>query len=265
MSLQLVESANQQSPDAGLFTERVQEKLARSSHPYVTLKAAITLDGKIATRSGASQWITGEAGREFAHQLRANHDGILAGINTVRADDPQLTVRLPGNEARPARVVLDSNCGISPTAKCLADDGARRFVITGSEAPAAPISRLREMGVVVHACADARPTAEEFLPFLRAEGLNTLLVEGGGLVHANMIAHGAADELFLIIAGKIAGDDAPGWCASLGLDRLEDTPRLKLQSMQRAGEDLVVHGLFMGEHHERNERIRTTPNRLIDP
>ena len=246
MSQQLGEPANGQVLGAGLSTGRVQGKLACSNHPYVTLKAAITLDGKIATRSGASQWITGKAGRKFAHRLRAMHDGILVGINTVRADDPRLTVRLPGNEAKPARVVLDSNCGVSPSAKCLADDGARRFVITGAEAPAGRISRLRGMGVAVHTCADARPTPQEFLPFLRAEGLNTLLVEGGGLVHANMIAHEAADELFLIIAGKIAGDDAPGWCAPLGLDRLEDTPRLKLQSVQRAGEDLVVHGLFVG-------------------
>lgn len=228
---------------------RIEQKLARSPHPYVTLKAAITLDGKIATRGGASQWITGEAAREMAHRLRAQHAGIVVGINTVRADDPQLTVRLCGRPAeqgeQPARVVLDSSCGISPSARCLADDGARRYVIAGSAAPGARVEQLRSLGVTVHICESARPEPAAFLPFLRGEGLDTLLVEGGGQVHANMIAHGVADELVLFIAGKIAGDDAPGWCAGFGADRLEDLPRLKLQAPRLVGEDLVLRGWFL--------------------
>ena len=226
--------------------ERVQGKLARTDHPYVTLKAAMTLDGKIATAGGASQWITGEASRELAHRLRARHDGILVGINTVKADNPRLTVRLPDCQGQPARIVLDSRCAINPSARCLADDGARRIVITGGHAPTERVARLRELGVTVLPCDGARPAPEAFLPLLRAEGLQSLLVEGGGQVHANMIAHGVADELVLFIAGKIAGDDAPGWCAAFGAHGLEDLPRLKLQSAEQVGEDLVLRGWFLG-------------------
>lgn len=238
--------AQEQADGAAISSQRVRRKLEHTGHPYITLKAAITLDGKIATAGGASQWITGEAGRELAHRLRARHDGVLVGINTVRADDPRLTVRLPGCARQPARIVLDSQCGISPGARLLAADGARRIVITGCDAPAAQMGRLRDMGVAVHPCQAVRPAPGEFLPYLRAEGLETMLVEGGGQVHANMIAHGVADELVLIIAGKIAGDDAPGWCAAFGMQRLEDMPRLELQPAKQVGEDLVVRGYFLG-------------------
>lgn len=226
--------------------ERVQGKLARTDHPYVTLKAAITLDGKIAAAGGASQWITGEAARELAHRLRARHDGILVGINTVKADDPRLTVRLPDCQGQPARIVLDSRCAILPSARCLAADGTRRIVVTGAHAPPERVAYLRGLGVTVLPCDGVRPAPEAFLPLLRAEGLQSLLVEGGGQVHANMIAHGVADELVLFMAGKIAGDDAPGWCAAFGAERLEDMPRLELQSAEPVGEDLVLRGWFLG-------------------
>jgi diaminohydroxyphosphoribosylaminopyrimidine deaminase/5-amino-6-(5-phosphoribosylamino)uracil reductase len=237
----------QELSDRARFSEeRVRGKLARTDHPYVTLKAAITLDGKIATAGGASQWITGEAAREMAHRLRARHDGVLVGINTVTADDPRLTVRLPGSQELPARIVLDSRCAILPSARCLTADGAPRIVITGAHAPPERVARLRELGVRVLACDGERPAPEAFLPLLRAEGLESLLVEGGGQVHANMIAHGVADELVLFIAGKIAGHDAPGWCAALGVHRLEDLPRLELQSAEPVGEDLVLRAWFAG-------------------
>ena len=240
----------------------VQEKLARGDRPYITLKAAITLDGKIATRSGASRWITGEAGRVFAHRLRALHDGILVGINTVLADDSRLTVRLPDVQASPVRVILDSRCRVPLSARCLADGSARRIVIAGAQAPPARVEELRTGGVAVHQCEGVRPQPAQFLPILRAEGISTLLVEGGGQVHANMIAHREADELFLIIAGKvIGGETAPGWCASLGVDTLADTPRLALQPVQRAGEDLVVRGLFLEERDTPEQPAGTmTPN-----
>lgn len=235
---------------ARVSEERVQGKLTRTNHPYVTLKAAITLDGKIAAAGGASQWITGEAAREMAHRLRARHDGILVGINTVKADDPRLTVRLPDCQGQPARIILDSRCTILPSARCLAADGARRIVITGAHAPPERVARLRELGVTVLPCDGGRPAPGEFLPLLRAEGLQSLLVEGGGQVHANMIAHGVADELVLFIAGKIAGDGAPGWCAALGAHKLEDLPRLELQSAEPVGGDLVLRGWFLGETDE---------------
>lgn len=230
--------------------ERVREKLKGSDRPYVTLKAAISLDGKIATAKGESQWITGEDARQAGQHLRAHHDAVLVGINTVLADNPRLTVRLPGGllpgRRQPARVVLDSGCRIAPQSHCLADDGARRVVVVGARADAARVGVLREAGVEVIACGDPRPRPEEFLPALRRAGLATVFVEGGGQVIANLIAHGEADELFLFVAGIMIGGEGPrDWCAGLGVDRLEKAPRLALSPPRLVGKDVILHGLFV--------------------
>ena len=231
--------------DLVLRPERVGEKLASTDRPYLTLKAAVSLDGKSATRGGQSQWITGPTAREFGHRLREQHAGIVVGINTVLADDPQLTVRLAESPARPARIVLDSLCRIPLGARFLAADGARRLVICGAEAPAARVEALRKAGVEVIIGSGARPHVTEYLPFLRESGLTTLLVEGGGRIHANLIANREPDELFLMVAGRvIGGSEAPAWCDTLGVDTIEQAPRLSLSPPLVLGEDIVIHGTF---------------------
>lgn len=236
--------ANQPSPltpDSG----RLRRKLERGNRPYVTLKAASTLDGRIATRSGASKWITGPDARGHAHRLRAGHDGILVGIETVIVDDPRLTARLPDRVESPARVVLDSKARIRPDARMLAEDGVRRMVVTGNAVPERRAAALRLRGVEVLTCSTARPEPAEYLPMLRAAGLATLLVEGGARVHENLIAHGEADELFLYVAPSLIGDHAaPGWCGQLGVERLEDSPRLAFEPPQAIGQDILLHAFF---------------------
>jgi diaminohydroxyphosphoribosylaminopyrimidine deaminase/5-amino-6-(5-phosphoribosylamino)uracil reductase len=224
----------------------IAERLAASDRPFVTLKAAATLDGKLATRSGESQWITGKAARELGHVLRARHDAVLVGIGTVLADDPRLTVRLPVAAAQPARVVLDSTCRTPPGAKWLADDGARRIVIAGRDARPDRLNALRERGVYVWQAREVRPTPAEFLPWLRAQGLRTILVEGGARVLGAFVANGEADALFLFLAGRLIGDaSAPGWCGALEVSRLAETPRLRLSPPRMIGEDVLVHGRFL--------------------
>ncbi len=237
-------------PDGALQPSRIAAWLEKSAHPYVTLKAAVTLDGRIATASGESKWITGEAARRHVHGLRGCHDGILVGIGTVEADDPQLNVRLeeaPGQSpAAPlTRVVLDSRCRIDPAARCLADDGQRRIVVCGAEADGQRAARLREMGVEVLQFDPARPAPDQFLPALRSCGIDRLLVEGGAGVHANMIALGQPNELFLYQAGKIiGGPDARGWCGTIGVDRLNEAPTLHLSGPILVGDDVLIHGVF---------------------
>jgi len=229
----------------GPVPERLQAKLAAGDRPYVTLKAAATLDGRIATRSGASQWITGEAARTHAMRLRAGHDAVVVGLGTVRADDPRLTVRAAGLTAVPARVVLDSRARIPPASRLLAADGARRIVVTGCDAPDERVAVLAALGAEVLRCTTARPEPPEYLPCLRAAGLQALLVEGGARVHANLIAQGAADELFLYLAGCMIGDpDAPAWCGTLGVERLKDAPRVRLDAPLTIGPDVLLHGWF---------------------
>jgi len=238
---------------------RVRACLERHGRPYVRLKAAATLDGKIATRSGESQWITGEAARALGRRLRGAADGVLVGIGTALADDPRLTAREPGRSMldsaarEPARIVLDSQARLPLGARCLAADGARRIVVVGSAAPAARVRALEALGVEIVAAPAPRPEPAAFLPALARLGLRTLLAEGGARVHASLIAHGAADELWLFVAGSVMGDDAaPAWCADLGGNlqggrKLADLPRLRLAApLPLDGGDLLLRGEFGG-------------------
>jgi diaminohydroxyphosphoribosylaminopyrimidine deaminase / 5-amino-6-(5-phosphoribosylamino)uracil reductase len=230
--------------------ERVRKCVERLGRPFVRLKAAITLDGKIATRQGESQWITGEAAREVGRRLRAHADGIIIGIGTALADDPRLTARVPGARD-PARIVLDSSARLPPTAQVLAADGVRRILIVGKDAPAERVAALRTAGVEVLDQPMARPEPRTFLPALVRLGIRTLLIEGGGQVHASLIAEGAADELWLFMAGRIMGDGAaPGWCGDLpgsGQRKLAQMPRLNLRKpVMLDGGDILLCGSFEG-------------------
>jgi len=251
-------------PEAvALDPDRVRACLERYGRPYVRLKAAATLDGKIATRHGESQWITGAAARALGRRLRGAADGVLVGIGTVLADDPRLTVR-GAEEGRivqaggsvagaPARIVLDSTARVPLTARCLAADEARRIVVVGSGAPEHRVAALRSLGVEVLTMATARPEPGAFLPALARLGLRSLLAEGGAKVHASMIAHRAADELWLFLAGSVMGDGAaPAWCADLGeavppRPGLAGLPRFRLEPPLRLeGGDVLLRGEVEG-------------------
>lgn len=232
-----------------LSLSHIQAILAAGDRPFVTLKAAATLDGRIAMPDGDSRWITGEPARELGHRLRACHSAVLVGIGTVLADNPALTVRLPeamgANSPAPARIVLDSRCRVPTDAKVLAKDGAVRLLIAGSEAPLGAIGELRERGVRVFRAPTTRPEPAAFLPWLRRQGVERVLVEGGAAVHATFIAKSTADTLFLFLAGRVIGDpDAPSWCGALGISRLSDTPRLRLAPPRMVGEDVLLFGKF---------------------
>lgn len=207
----------------------------------VTLKAAATLDGKIATRTGQSKWITGEAARKMGHALRSEHDAILVGINTVLADDPQLTTRGIPQGKSPIRIVLDSRCRISPQSACLQADGTRCLVVVGAESPAAKVKDLQKKSIGVLQAPTSQPQIKWLLAQLAQDKITSLLVEGGSRVHASFIRENLADHLVLFLAGKlIGGRDALSWCGDLGLSELPHAPRLAFQSMRLVGEDLML-------------------------
>ena len=212
-----------------------------SWRPYVVLKYAQTLDGRIASRTGDSKWISGEEERRISHALRATSDAVLVGIGTVLSDDPQLTVRMvPG--ASPLRVILDSTLRVPGHARIL-DDDAGTMVISTSHAPAGSRLGLRDRGVAVHAVS-AHPAgvdAGAALRLLRGLGVRSVLVEGGARVLTSFLKARLADRVIVGIAPTIlgAGTDAVG---DLNIASVTDGLRITNSSVYRAGEDLLLAG-----------------------
>jgi GTP cyclohydrolase II len=212
---------------------------APSGRPYVVLKYAQTVDGRIATRRGDAKWISSEAERRISHGLRAACDAVLVGVGTAIVDDPQLTVRMvPGSS--PLRVVLDSTLRLPSQARVL-DDRAGTVVITTDSSREERRVALRARGVGVHV-ADASPRGVDLasaLATLRALGVGSLLVEGGARVITSFFAEKLVDRLVVGIAPTIMGTgiDAVG---DLGVASVAESVRLTNRSVHQAGGDLLV-------------------------
>jgi len=217
--------------------------------PFVTAKAALTMDGRIATSSGDSKWITGPAARRHAMQeFRRHADAVLVGINTVLADDPSLTYRGPGAHRKSwRRIVLDSQARTPLTAKVTTDDHTRRtLVVVATGAPAGRVAALRKKVVVVEAPAQAgRIDLKWLLDQLGGESVTSLLVEGGGEVNAAFLEAGLVQRIAFYYAPKIVGGrnalpavgggDAASLTAAHELDDVEFLP---------LGRDWLVTGLI---------------------
>jgi len=189
----------------GIHEERAQRlnefyvKHRLTGRPFVSAKFAMSLDGKIATHSGESRWITGDEARAHGHRLRHQHDAILVGINTVIADDPELTTRLDGEDGRqPVRIVLDSQLRIRKSARVV---GANTLIATTKPGRVG----LAEV-VKLPATADGRVSLPDLLDELGKRNIISLLVEGGGEVHAAFFAQGLVDKVYAYIAPRLIGD-----------------------------------------------------------
>ena len=219
---------------------------AVQGRPMFLLKAAVTLDGKVATRTGDSQWITSEASRKHVHTLRDRFDAIMVGIGTVRADDPMLTARVRGG-MDPIRIVLDSRLRTPPVSRLLPGNttsGARTIIATTGAAPAAREKKLVAAGAEVWRlpAAGNRVSVAHLAKRLAAEEITSVLVEGGAEVHAAMIDAGLADEIRLYVAPMVfGGTRAPGWVGGSGIARVAQANRLRfIGEPERIGEDLVL-------------------------
>jgi diaminohydroxyphosphoribosylaminopyrimidine deaminase/5-amino-6-(5-phosphoribosylamino)uracil reductase len=216
----------------------------REGRPLFHLKIAASLDGRIATASGESKWITGETARADGHRLRTTHDGVLVGIGTVAADDPDLTCRLPGLAAySPIRVVVDSRGRLSPSSKLAATARATPvWLLCTSAAPSAARETLKGCGVeVIEVAADRRGRIDIVAAArsLGERGLMRVLVEGGGEIAATFLKAGLVDRLSVYRAGLFLGGDGRSAVAGLGLGRLGSAPRLSLVSTRIVGGDTV--------------------------
>ncbi|WP_396593239.1 RibD family protein [Brevundimonas sp. R86498] len=201
--------------------------------PRITWKVATSLDGRIGTSTGESQWITGPQAREQGHRLRAVHDAVLVGVETVLADDPRLTVRLPDGESAPdpLRVVLDSRLR-TPSFARLATPGT--LILTTREP--VPVGGAE----VARVAADTagRPAVAAVLDTLSARGVRSLMIEGGGRVAACFITAGLVDAIEWFRAPILLGGDGRPGVATLALARLAHAPRYRRLAVEPVGDDL---------------------------
>ena len=220
----------------------------RLGRPRVTLKAAASLDGKVAAPDGSSQWITGPAARADAHRLRAEADAVMVGAGTALADDPRLTVRLPGWAGRqPLRVLVDAAGRVGPGGH-LFDTEAETLVATTPAAPAAAVDAWKAAGAEVAVCGMVAVRGgghgvdlEDLARVLGERGVLELLVEGGPRLQASLWAAGLADRLVWYLAPlAIGGQAAPGLLGGDGAATLADARRLRLASADRLGGDLRI-------------------------
>ncbi|MBA3453144.1 MAG: bifunctional diaminohydroxyphosphoribosylaminopyrimidine deaminase/5-amino-6-(5-phosphoribosylamino)uracil reductase RibD [Deltaproteobacteria bacterium] len=226
---------------------------AREGRPAFTLKAAITLDGKIATVAGESQWITGEAARADVMRLRTTHDAVMVGIGTVLADDPQLTARVKGARD-PIRIVLDGELRTPPMAKLLDPSTSRTspsaalaklprvIIVTGTHAPTDREAALIARGADVWCVPDddkGQLDVTALARMLGESGITSVLVEGGGEVHASLLDHQLADQLVLYVAPRIVGGPAKSWVGGAGLPVLASAHAFVFDdAVVRLGDDL---------------------------
>jgi diaminohydroxyphosphoribosylaminopyrimidine deaminase/5-amino-6-(5-phosphoribosylamino)uracil reductase len=215
--------------------------------PFVDVKAAMTLDGKIATASGESQWITGPPARRHAHGLRSQADAIAVGLQTVLQDDPQLTVRTGRPVARqPLRVILDSTLAIPLSARVLSPRLRSGTVLaTTARAPRSRVSRLRRLGatVLVLPSERGRVSLRACLKRLAKMGVNRLLIEGGGELIASAIRASVVNRLHLYMAPRLlGGSNAKGVIGGRSPRRLAQTLSVSSLSLKKIGRDLLIEG-----------------------
>nr|WP_279220995.1 bifunctional diaminohydroxyphosphoribosylaminopyrimidine deaminase/5-amino-6-(5-phosphoribosylamino)uracil reductase RibD [Desulfofundulus salinum] len=226
-------------------------KYITTRSPFVVLKAAMSLDGKIATRTGESRWITGPRARLAVHRLRDRYDAILVGVNTVLKDNPSLTTRIPGENGKdPVRVIVDSLARTPPDARVITQQSPAPTIVAVTErAPKENLCRLEEAGaqILVVPGPGPRVDLEVLMKELARREITSVLVEGGGEIHASFLGSRLVDKVIWFIAPLIIGGrQVPGPVGGDGPARLLEAVRLKDISFTRYGEDFCVEGYVDG-------------------
>lgn len=212
--------------------------------PFVTLKLAATLDGKIAAASDDARWISGEDSRLTVHRMRNEVDAVVVGIGTVRADDPQLTCRISGGR-HPWRIVLDSRLGIELSAAILHQvDPTKTIIVTGAAVARAKLRSLEALGAKVWSM-PLRHREVAWLPLLRklaASGIVSVMIEGGAAVAASALKAKIVDKIIFFYAPKILGGDGRAMIAPLKIGRVRNSIPIKKIRVEKSGADLMITG-----------------------
>ena len=224
---------------------RVFLKYISTKLPWVAMKTAMTLDGKIATRTGDSKWITGAEARAYVHELRHRFMAILVGIGTAVADDPLLNCRIEGRGVRqPIRVVVDSNARLSLDSQLVKTAGEYRTIVAHTRfAPEERVKALREAGVEMLLCKEKEGLVDvrNLLELLGQSGIDSILLEGGGSLNYTFLSEGLADELYAFIAPKIVGGmNAKTPVEGAGMEKMADAINLELENVLNIGHDVLL-------------------------
>lgn len=209
--------------------------------PYVTLKSATSLDGKIATVTGESKWITSESARLDVHKYRHQHDGILVGVNTILKDDPQLTTRLPLGGKNPIRIILDTSLRTPLHAKIITDQCAETWIIVGKNAPEDKIEVLKSNKVKIIMLQSDTLDIPVVLKVLAENGITSLFVEGGSQINWSFIKAKTINQVITYIAPKIIGGrGAPTSIGGQGFEKMNEVLQLEIKSVEKIGDDLKI-------------------------
>ena len=211
--------------------------------PFVTLKAASTLDGKIATHSLDSKWITSEEARLDVHLLRSQHMAILVGVGTVVEDDPELTARIP-NGRNPLRVVLDSTLRIPLDSKLVTDGIADTWIFTSQQYDADKRKALEALGISIYeTSSDSQVDVMDVVRILGEKGISSLFIEGGGTINAAFLENGLIDKVVFYFAPKLVGGKiAPTFIEGTGIEWMKDAIDLRDGEFTKIGKDFKFTG-----------------------
>ena len=237
--------------EIGLMADKIREqnriflKYITERRPWVTLKVAMTLDGKIATADGDSRWVTSPRARVFVHRLRGGHSGICVGAGTVRADNPMLDCRLTEYK-NPVRILPDSLASLSPESRIAQSARSIRTILVHTEA--ADIDRLKQLrdcGVETLACKtdNGRIDLQDMLGQLGAMGIDSILLEGGEELNGSFFEQGLVDEYYFFVAPKILGGrEALSAIGGNGFAKMTDALAVNIDSIRHFGQDFLLHG-----------------------
>lgn len=252
--------------EVGLCEDEIRElnkvflKYITTKRPYVIMKTAMTLDGKIAAYTGDSKWVTNDESRKMVHELRSEFSGVIVGIGTVLADDPMLNVRLDGNPHQPIRIVVDSNLRI-PVDSQLVKTAKEYRTIIATQKPHAEIAEnaeiddhkllarkranLAELGMGIIECQSINNHVDinDLMTKLGAMGIDSLLLEGGGTINAAFLEAGCVDEVWAFIAPKIiGGEGAKTPVSGKGIEKMSDAIQLQNIDIQNINGDILIKG-----------------------
>lgn len=237
--------------EVGLMEPQVREmnevfiKYIQTKLPFVLLKTAMTLDGKIATVTNASRWITGEPSRKMVHALRQHLSAVMVGVNTVEYDDPLLNIRLKGTCRNPLKVIADTKGRIPLEAKVLVNDPQLTIIATTENADPLKLKQIERTGAQLLICPlkNGKVDLGFVMRSLGTMGIDSVMIEGGSTLAFSALQAGIVDKVVNFIAPKIlGGDSAPTAVGGVGIEKMENAIRLSHMKTRKVGEDLMIEG-----------------------